>query len=180
MSRAVTRWLTLGVAVSSSFFATHSSAQLAQNIFLGNAKALALGNAVTADPPGTDAIHFNPAGLIRLKGRQYELKGVAADFTVEADFEPGEELTEAFELFPDTLQDPMVNGQTSEVSSGAVMLPFFGLTELPMLLAALGNFTVEEEDKNLVWGTGVFAPMMLGLKRDDDDPGISPLVFLSN
>ena len=103
-----------------------------------------------------------------------------AQILPEADFEPGEELTEAFELFPDTLQDPMVNGQTSEVSSGAVMLPFFGLTELPMLLAALGNFTVEEEDKNLVWGTGVFAPMMLGLKRDDDDPGISPLVFLSN
>ena len=38
-------------------------AALVENLTMGNAKALALGNAVTADPPGVDAIHFNPAGL---------------------------------------------------------------------------------------------------------------------
>src|SRR4051794_39281014 len=30
--------------------------------------AMALGNAVTADPPGIESIHFNPAGLARLTG----------------------------------------------------------------------------------------------------------------
>ena len=30
--------------------------------------AMALGNAVTADPPGIDSVHFNPAGLARLEG----------------------------------------------------------------------------------------------------------------
>src|SRR5471032_2826500 len=30
--------------------------------------AMALGNAVTADPPGIASIHFNPAGLARLTG----------------------------------------------------------------------------------------------------------------
>lgn len=154
------------------FVSTQSHAQLAQNIFIGNPKALSLGNAVTADPPGTDAIHFNPAGLTRLKGRQFELKGVAADFSLEATFEPGDELQQAFEMFPDTLQDPMVNGQTSEITGVSVMLPGFGLTELPVLVAGLGNFSVEVPEKNLVWGTGVFAPMMLGIKRDEDDPGV--------
>src|SRR5690349_22124527 len=29
--------------------------------------AMSMGNAVTADPPGLDSIHFNPAGLSRLE-----------------------------------------------------------------------------------------------------------------
>ena len=44
-------------------------AQLAQNLTI-HPKALALGNAVTADPPGIMAIHYNPAGLTKLDGRQ--------------------------------------------------------------------------------------------------------------
>lgn len=39
--------------------------QLGQNLTIGNAKALSLANAVTADPPGPDSLHFNPAGLYR-------------------------------------------------------------------------------------------------------------------
>lgn len=149
-----------------------SHAQLAQNIFIGNPKALALGNAVTADPPGIDAIHFNPAGLAKLRGRQYEIKGIAADFSLEAEFSPGPELQTAFELFPETLSDPLVNGQTSELSGTSVMLPFFGLTEIPALLAATGGASFEVEEQNMVLATGVFAPMLLGLKREPDDPGI--------
>src|ERR1035437_9432576 len=30
--------------------------------------AMSLGNAVTADPPGIESIHFNPAGLARMTG----------------------------------------------------------------------------------------------------------------
>ena len=147
-------------------------AQLAQNIFIGNPKALALGNAVTADPPGIDAIHFNPAGLALLKGRQYELKGIAGQISLEAEFQPGPQLQSAFEQFPEILTDPMVNGQTSEISGTSVMLPFFGLTELPALVAALGGASYEVEDQNMVLATGVFAPMLLGLNRDESDAGI--------
>lgn len=38
-------------------------AQMYQNLTIGNTKAISLANAVTADPPGVDSIHFNPAGL---------------------------------------------------------------------------------------------------------------------
>ena len=55
---------------------------VADSLTIGNAKALSLGNAVTADPPGIDSIHFNPAGLARIKGRVLQLKMVAADFSV--------------------------------------------------------------------------------------------------
>lgn len=150
-----------------------AEAQLMQNIFLGNPKALALGNAVTADPPGTDAIHFNPAGLARLQGRQYELKGLLVDFSLEADFTPGDQLANVFEQFGDLgLVDPGVANQTSEVDGVSVMLPFLGMTELPVLAAGMGNFTFSADDRPITFGTGVYAPVMLGLTRAADDPGI--------
>ncbi|MGB3620952.1 MAG: outer membrane protein transport protein [Ketobacter sp.] len=152
--------------------ATQAQAQLAQNIFIGNPKALALGNAVTADPPGIDAIHFNPAGLARLSGRQFEIKGIAGDMSLEAEFQAGPELQYAFDQFPDSLSDPLVNGQKSELSGTSVMLPFFGLTEIPVLAAATGGVSYEVEDRNMVLATGVFVPMLLGLKREPDDPGV--------
>lgn len=167
------RLLGLKIAVVLIMVATQASAQLVQNIFIGNPKALALGNAVTADPPGTDAIHFNPAGLARLKGRQFELKGILANLSLEADFTPGSQLQSVFDDFGDLgLVDPGVAYQTSEVDGVSVMLPFNGLTKLPVLAAGLGNFTIANEERRLTFGTGVYAPIMLGLNRDANDPGV--------
>jgi len=58
------------VIVISLLNATEAQSALIENLTVGNAKALALGHAVTADPPGIDSIHFNPAGLARLSGEQ--------------------------------------------------------------------------------------------------------------
>src|SRR5256885_11955511 len=47
----------------------HGAAQASFTENIGTSPvAMSLGNAVTADPPGTDSIHFNPAGLTHLKG----------------------------------------------------------------------------------------------------------------
>ena len=48
-----------------------ANAELLQNLFIDN-KAMSLGNAVTADPTGIMDIHFNPAGLTTLDGRQFQ------------------------------------------------------------------------------------------------------------
>lgn len=156
-----------------SFVAMSAQAQLVQNMFIGNPKALALGNAVTADPPGTDSIHFNPAGLAALRGRQYEVKGILADFSLEAEFTPGEQLEYVFAEFDELgLVDPGVAGQTSTADGVSVMLPFVGLVELPVLAAGLGNFTISNDERRITFGTGVYAPIMLGLNRASDDPGV--------
>ena len=49
-----------------------------QNLSIGNAKALALANAVTADPPTIDSLHFNPAGLYNSvpKGKTYSIQAI--------------------------------------------------------------------------------------------------------
>lgn len=77
---------TLSMAVVTSLIATQASAQLLNNLSIGNPKALALGHAVTADPPGIDSIHFNPAGLTRIKGRQANFKALIAIVEVESKF----------------------------------------------------------------------------------------------
>ena len=111
-------------------------AQLAQNLLIGNAKALSLGNAVTADPPGIDSIHFNPAGLSRLRGTQYELKFIAADVAVEGEFNSNPRYDCLFE--PDTPEcpkntppltpiDPYRNTK-STVDKFAIYLPGKGIT----------------------------------------------------
>lgn len=62
-----------------------AQAQLAQNLTI-HPKALALGNAVTADPPGIMAIHYNPAGLTKLKDRQFEVNLLSIYLDIDADF----------------------------------------------------------------------------------------------
>lgn len=59
-------------ALVASLMSGGVQAQLVQNLTI-HPKALALGNAVTADPPGIMAIHYNPAGLTKLDGRQLEV-----------------------------------------------------------------------------------------------------------
>ncbi|WP_254774164.1 outer membrane protein transport protein [Marinobacter sp. AC-23] len=71
-----------------------AQAQLAQNLTI-HPKALALGNAVTADPPGIMAIHYNPAGLTKLEGRQFEVNLMSIYLDIDADFTA----PEGYEIF---------------------------------------------------------------------------------
>ena len=68
------------------FSASNSWAVLMENLAIGNPKALALANAVTASPPGIESIHFNPAGLSRVQGRQQSINVIYGDFGVTLDF----------------------------------------------------------------------------------------------
>lgn len=70
MSARYATGMAIAIFITSTLPAT-ASAQLMQNLTIGNAKAIALGNAVTADPPGVDSIHFNPAGLVQIDGRDF-------------------------------------------------------------------------------------------------------------
>ena len=149
-------------------FSQRVSAELAQNLSIGNPKALALGNAVTADPPGIDSIHFNPAGLTRLKGRLQQTKLIVADVSITGEFRSNEE----FDAFQEEvgIYDPVANTD-SELSSAAAYLPFYGFTELPVAGGILGGASVSSKDSNMTFATSVYMPFAMGMVRDDDDPG---------
>ena len=71
--------------------------QLLNNLSMGNPKALGLAHAVTADPPGIDSIHFNPAGLSRIQGRQLSLKLLIADIQIDSSFGEPTQPTDIFD-----------------------------------------------------------------------------------
>ena len=75
----------LSAALVAAGFATQGHAQLGQNLSV-DIRSLALGNAVTADPPGVSSIHFNPAGLTQIQGLQTDVIGIAALFNIEREF----------------------------------------------------------------------------------------------
>ncbi len=153
---------------------TISNAALIENLTIGNPKALALGNAVTADPPGIDSMHFNPAGLERIRNREALLKLTVAQFTFSADF--GSYRSDAQEQI-----DIWGNGETdwvennhSETSDVVLKIPFVeGRQEwpLPFIVAPSGGAAYRPEGTNYTLGTGAWAPVAAGYIRDDDDPG---------
>ncbi|PIE41669.1 MAG: aromatic hydrocarbon degradation protein [Gammaproteobacteria bacterium] len=170
------KWL-LACGIAALFLSGTSHAQLGQNLFLGNAKALALGNAVTADPPGVDAIHFNPAGLVKLKGATQYLKFILGDAGISADFIATDrpvfgDLTYEEAIALTGNEDPAMNS-TSDIENFAIYLPGFGITEVPVVAAPLGGIAYNPPGSNLTFATAVYAPMLLGYTRADDDPGIN-------
>ncbi len=147
-----------------------SFGQMAQNLMLGNAKALSLGNAVTADPPGIDSIHFNPAGLVKLKGRQRQLKFILASADIRGEFSTNQKYRDLVERAGMTGEDSAAD-QESEIESFAIYLPGSGITKIPFAAAPLGGISINPPGSKMTFATSVYAPMILGLTRGDDDPG---------
>ena len=150
-------------------------AQLSQNLSVGNPVALSLGNSVTARPPGTDAIHYNPAGLALLKNdyKQYKLQtamfrhqGSVSGQSPGVPFVPAEQ--------PEYRQDPILQGEKSrsvEVDSVSVFLPGFDHVELPFLLAPGYGFALRLKDENYVFANSALTLQAFGYARDKDNVG---------
>lgn len=167
----MTKFLRIIVALVGAATYSLSHAALVENLTMGNAKALALGNAVTADPPGVDSIHYNPAGLTQLKGRQYNLKVLAASMTFKVEFGGYDDLTQA--LVDLNGYNDVSAYQTSETSTIGLRIPYTeGITEwpLPVLILPLGGASFNPPDSDVTYATAVYAPMAAGYVRDDDDP----------
>ncbi|MCG8670603.1 MAG: outer membrane protein transport protein [Pseudomonadales bacterium] len=166
----------LSAGIAAALFCSSASAQLVQNITIGNPKALALGNAVTADPPGVDSIHFNPAGLAKIKGRQQQLKLLVAHITYDAEFGDQnipDDINQAYvdisgdPAYPD---DPVAN-TSSSTSDPVLMLPGSGLTPTPFLAVPFGGIAIEDPNYGWTFATSVYSPQAIGYERAENDPG---------
>lgn len=164
-SNCVRRWSFIALLLASQ----SSFALLTHNLSLANPKALSLANAVTADPPSIDSIHFNPAGLAKLKGRQYQTKLFIAHMVFKSQFgELNETGKQAEELFQQ--QDPLKN-TSGKTSDPTLMLPIAGLTDTPAVALPFVGFAYQPEDAPFTIATAFYAPMGVGYRRGEDDPG---------
>lgn len=126
--------------------------------------AMAMGNAVTADPPGINSIHFNPAGLARLSGR-FKMDNVTV---------VGLKTEEHFRSAPDIDIGGFTQDPINETSSGPVSLrlyiPGLGMPswKLPLLVAPSLGFSFNKEGSPFTFATATYLPMAMSVDRTED------------
>ncbi len=161
-----------------------SQASLTENIGV-DPTAMSLGNAVTADPPGIAAIHFNPAGLSRLKSE------VRSDSVFGASIKP----YASFRQPPDFdiggwKVDPL-NGTSTGPVRQTMIIPAIGMIKgrLPAAAAAGLGLSFHKDGSPWTFGTATYVTQAVGIDRtlDKNDPArfdgrkvaIQRLVYLS-
>lgn len=157
---------------------SESYAVITDNLTIGSAKAMSLGNAVTADPPGIDSTHYNPAGLASIKGAQKEVKVIAALFDISmqlGDRDPDTQKQiddhQNSGHFPASFTQDDAYRSVSHTEGAAVVLPGVGLINLPLLLGAFGGLSYSPPGSDMTFSTSAYAPFFLGFTRAEDDPG---------
>lgn len=147
--------------------------------------AMAMGNAVTADPPGIESIHFNPAGLARLAGLQH------VDTVLVASIRNPNHFTSAPDIDIGGFKDDPINGTSSGPVRQAIALPFVGIPKarLPGVLVPGLGVSYNAPDSRWTFGTMVYLSQAMSVDRskDPNDPArfdgrlvqLQRLVYLS-
>ncbi len=176
-------WLFAGCLLSIGAVPS-ARAELTDNLLV-SPTAMSLGNAVTADPPGIESIHFNPAGLARMTG----------DTRTDSFFVASVRNSDALEAAPDLdiggfKGDPL-SGTSSGPGRQALYIPIVGLLHFRLPGVALPSigFTFNQPGSPFTFGTLAYVPMAYSLDRtaNPNDPGrfdgalvdIQRLVYLS-
>jgi long-subunit fatty acid transport protein len=147
--------------------------------------AMAMGNAVTADPPGIESIHFNPAGLARLSGLQH------IDAVFGASIRNPNHFETASDIDIGGFRDDPINGTSSGPVRQAVALPFIGIPKarLPAVVVPGMGISYNAPDSRWTFGTMMYISQAMSIDRtkDPDDPArfdgrllqLQRLVYLS-
>jgi long-subunit fatty acid transport protein len=129
---------------------------------------MAMGNAVTADPPGIESIHFNPAGLARLTGTHH------IDTIFVASIRNPNKFVSAPDIDIGGFKDDPINGMSSGPVRQAVALPYIGIPKarLPAVAVPGLGFSYNAPDSNWTFGTLVYLSQAMSVDRtkDPNDP----------
>ncbi|KPA10652.1 outer membrane insertion [Candidatus Magnetomorum sp. HK-1] len=137
---------------------------------LGNTKTISLANTCTADPPGHMSVHYNPAGLSKLRDGRYISQGFAGayiqrnyKFTPDPSFQLMNEFT--------AVEDDPLSYTTGKVKNARIFLPGIGPVDLPAIAAPVPlGISYREPGSPWTFATTIYAPYAGGLSHDDEDP----------
>ena len=175
----------LTVAILLTGLSNAAHAQLGQDLSV-DLRSLTMGNAVTADPPGISAVHFNPAGLAKIEGLQTDVQGILANFAIERDFAA----PAGYNVFGYS-DDPLVCNDGPEVSTG-ICTDFKGTVSgdveyaslyVPVLkkivdlgpgmpvAAPTAAIAYKPPGSKVTYATAMYAPLVAGFGAEDGNPG---------
>ncbi|MET3120781.1 long-subunit fatty acid transport protein [Oxalobacteraceae bacterium GrIS 2.11] len=170
MSLPSKRRMRLRLSASLLWFAAAVSvrAEITDNIGI-DPKAMALGNAVTADPPGLASIHFNPAGLARIETNETDNIFTVASIRNNNHFDSAPDLD-----IGGFKNDPL-NDTSSPGGRQRLTLPIVGLLNwhLPAVALPSLGFAYHQEGSPFTFATLSYMPFYYALDRtkNPNDPG---------
>lgn len=151
-----------------------------------DSRAMSLGNAVVADrDPSLAAVYHNPAGLVNLKERQFEVDQIIVGLDLDATYYAPDD----YQLFglegtgfntydPTVPRDPVVgpDGEgKSHTSKPSLYLPGFGLQQWiwsgPAPLPFQFGFSVNDPGSKFTFANKNYMHSPLGLFKDAEDDG---------
>lgn len=164
---------------------TTGFAQLGQNLSV-DVRSLSMGNAVTADPPGISAVHFNPAALTKLKGLNTDVQGLVANFDVKRQFSA----PAGYNVFGYS-DDPLVCNDLPEnpsdlctdykgvvdgdVEYASIYVPILkkmvDLGEGWPVAAPTAGISYNPPGSKLTFATSMYAPLVAGFGAEDGNAG---------
>ena len=122
-----------------------------------SSKGLSMGNAVTACPPGVMALHYNPAGLTRLKEKEFTF-GLIQTYSVKIKSKFNADPNYTVSLLDEP--DP-VAGTKGETTDGVMYVPLIGGVESCMFVPNAGISSRKPESR-WTFAFGMYAPFMMG------------------
>ncbi len=134
-------------------------------------RASALGNAVTAYPPGLMSIHYNPAGLTSLKGTQLTIgASYVPRLSRIARFKQGVDPAtgEPWAPYSEWFSDPLINtkGKSTDAS---MVIPWVGDTSV--LVAPSLGFSYRVPGSRWAFAVGQYMPFCAGIEYGNiNDP----------
>ena len=160
-------------------------AQLGTNLSV-DARSLSLGNAVTADPPGISAVHFNPAALTKIQGLQTDVQGIVANFDIQREFT----VPEGYNVFGYS-DDPLVckdgpeiaadictdfkDKVTSEAEYVSLYVPFLkkmvDLGANQPVAAPTAGIAYNPPGSKFTFASAVYAPLIAGFGAENGNAG---------
>lgn len=161
----------LALAAAVLLSAVGAQAALTDNLAT-SVVAMSLGNAVTADPPSIDSIHFNPAGLARIEGN------IKTDAIFFASLRVNAQLTQppGFDI-GGWKNDPIVgpennNGRTGRTDQ-TLFIPGVGVPKfsVPAAVAATLGFAFNTPGSPWTFATNIYPAEAAPIRRNDpNDP----------
>ena len=117
-------------------------------------------------------IHFNPAGLTKLEGRQIQIQLMNIMLSAESQFSLPTGYDETQSGLVPIHKDPILNNPNSKASAAAY-IPGYGILpmDLPFLTLPTGGVSIQPAGSRFTFANAVYAPMAAGFAKKSDDAG---------